>query len=156
MASTVKNSKLTVILKESVELNNQTFGNRTSVEIGGINEVSQRVVSVPVSDTTTLMNLSGSVGAGTYALDTIKYARITNLDNKNYVRLSFLSSSASPAVDHNRYDVKLDAGQSYIFTNSKISGSSEGDSFGSYVDFTSLKAKANTAVVDLELFVAIS
>lgn len=156
MASTVKNSKLTVILREKVELNNQTFGNRNSIEIGGINEVNQRIISVPTDDTTTLMNLSGSVGAGTFSISSLKYARITNLDNENHVRLSFVSSSASPASDHNRYDVRLDAGQSYIFTNSKISGSDSGDSFGTYVDFTSLKAKANTASVDLELFVAIS
>lgn len=156
MASTLNSSKLTVILKEKVDLNNQSYGNRNSIEITGINEVSQRVVSVPTTDTTTLVNLSGSVGAGTYEISSLKYARITNLDNLNYVRLSFVSSSASPASDYNRYDVKLDAGQSYIFTNSKMSGSAEGSSFGSYVDFTSLKAKADTSSVDLELFIAIS
>ena len=110
---------------------------------------------MPVPDTTTLLNLSGSVGAGTYGIDSLKYVRITNLDNKNFVRLSFISSSAA-AVDYNRYDVRLDARQSYIFTNSKISGSGEGDAFGAYGNFTSLKAKANSATVDLELFIASS
>ena len=153
MASTLNSAKLTVILKEEVKLNNQTYGNRNTVEIGGVNDVSQRIVSVPVPDTTTLLNLSGSVGAGTYGIDSLKYVRITNLDNQNYVRLSFISSSAVP-TDYNRYDVRLDARQSYIFTNAKMSGSAEGDSFGTYVSFTTLKAKANTATVDLELFIA--
>ena len=156
MATTINTSQLTLILKEEVKLNNQTFGNRQTVNIGGINDVSQRIISVPVADTTTLINLSGSVGAGTYDIDSLKYVRLTNLDNSNFVRLTFLSSSVSPATDYCSYDVRLDAGQSYIFTNSKISGSARGDTFGSYVNFTTLKAKADTAAVDLELFVATS
>ena len=47
MASTVNAAKLTVILKEEVKLNNQEYGNRNSVEINSINEVSQRVITVP-------------------------------------------------------------------------------------------------------------
>ena len=155
MASTVSKAKLTVILKEEVKLKNQTYGNRNAVEVGGVNEVSQRIITVPTADTTTLIKLSGSVGAGTYALSSLKYGRITNLDNKNYVRLSFISGS-SGGTNYNQYDVRLDARQSYIFTNSKLSGSAEGDTFGSFVDFTDLKAKANTASVDVELFIASS
>ena len=155
MASTINTSTLTVILKEEVKLNNQTYGNRSSIQIGGINDVSQRIISVPIADTTTLLNLSGSVGAGTYGIDSLKYVRVTNLDNTNFVRLSFISSSAAP-TDFNRYDVRLDAKQSYLFTNAKLSGSAEGDSFGSFVNFTTLKAKADTATVDLEIFIATS
>ena len=155
MGSKIQNSQLTVVLKEEIEIGNQTYGNRNTIQVKGIADVSQRVISVPVADTTTLMELSGSVGAGTFGIESIKYARVTNLDNNNWVRLSFISSSAEPA-NYNKYDVRLDAGQSYIFTNSKISGSSAGAAFDSYVDFTSLKAKANSSTVDLELFVATS
>ena len=153
MASTINTGKLTVILKEEIKLNNQEYGNRNSVSIGGVNDVSQRIISVPVADTTKLLILSDSVGAGTFGVNSIKYARLTNLDNQNFVRLSFISSSATP-TNYNRFDVRLDAGQSYVFTNSKISGSGEGDAFGSFVNFTTLKAKADTAAVDLELFIA--
>ncbi len=149
MASTINNAKLTVILKEQVKLNNNDYGNRNSVEIPGVNEVSQRILSIPTNDNTSILILSDSIGA-----DNIKYARLTNLDNKNFVRLSFVSGSSG--TDYNRYDVRLDARQSYIFTNSKMSGSAEGDSFGAFVTFTSLTAKADTSTVDLELFLASS
>ena len=155
MASTVSKAKLTVILKEEIKLNNNAYGNRNSVEIGSVNEVSQRIFTIPTTDTTAVLVLSDSVGAGTYGISTIKYGRVTNLDNKNFVRLSFISSSAVP-TEFNRYDVRLDARQSYIFTNAKMSGSDNGDSFGSFVNFTSLKAKADTAAVDIELFFASS
>ena len=85
----------------------------------------------------------------------MKYARLTNLDNENFVRLSFISASAG-GTHYNRYDVKLEANNTYIFTNSKISGSGEGDSFGSFSDFTDLRAKADTSSVDLEMFIASS
>jgi hypothetical protein len=130
MASTVNKAKLTVILKEDVKLKNHEYGNRNTVEIGGVNEVSQRIVTVPTSDTTSILILSDSVGAGTFTMSSIKYARLTNLDNTNFVRLSFVSSSADSTL-YNGYDVRLDAKQSYIFTNSKISGSDDGDTFGS-------------------------
>ena len=154
MASTINNAKLTVILKEQIKLNNNDYGNRNSVEIPGVNEVSQRILSIPTNDNTSVLVLSDSVGAGTYGIDSIKYARLTNLDNSNFVRLSFVSGSG--ATNYNRYDVKLEARQSYIFTNSKISGSDNGDSFGAFVNFTSLTAKADTASVDIELFLASS
>ena len=154
MASTINNAKLTVILKEQVNLYNNDYGNRNSVEISGVNEVAQRIISVPTNDTTSILILSDSVGAGTYGIDSIKYARVTNLDNSNFVRLSFVSGSGGS--DYNRYDVRLDARQSYIFTNSRISGSAGGDSFGAFVSFTNLSAKADTGTVDLELFLASS
>ena len=155
MATTLNTAKLTVIIKEEVKLNNQEYGNRNAVTIGGVNDVSQRIISVPITDTTTLLKLSGSVGAGTYGIDSLKYVRVTNLDNSNFVRLSFLSASAAD-VQYNRYDVKLPARQSYIFTNSSLSGSQAGASFNTFSKFTDLTAKADTASVDLELFIATS
>ena len=154
MASKVKAAQLTVVIREEVKLNGRDYGNRNEIEVGGVNEISQRIMTVPTTDpSTTILKLSGSVGPGTYSMSDIKYARLTNLDNQNFVRLSFISSSAG-GTDYNRYDVKLEAEQSYIFTNSKMSGSDNGDSFSSFADFTHLKGKADTAAVDIEIFMA--
>ena len=156
MASKVKKAQLNVILKEDVSLNGKEYGNRVDLAIGGINEVSQRILTIPTTDpATTILNLSGSVGPGTYSMTNLKYARLTNLDNENFVRLSFISASAA-GTHYNRYDVKLEANKTYIFTNSKISGSDNGDGFGSFADFTDLRAKADSAAVDLEMFIASS
>ncbi|HIL25904.1 MAG TPA: hypothetical protein EYG21_00700 [Nitrospinaceae bacterium] len=155
MASIVNAAKLTVILKEEVKLNNQEYGNRNSVEINSINEVSQRIITVPSASNTSLMKMSGSVGAGTFVLGNLQYARITNLDNKNFVRLSFISQS-SDNTEYNRFDIKLEAKQSYMFTNAKLSGSSGAaePSFLAFADFTNLTANSDTASVDVEIFIA--
>ncbi len=146
MASVFSNATMTFIFQEKVTINNTEYGSRTEVKIGGINEVVQRVVNVPTSQVT-LLNLGSAVGAGTMVTGNVQYARLTNLDNENWIRLTFVSGSS------NQFDVKLDPEKSYVFSNAKISGSAAGDSFGSFVDFTSLKAIADSSAVDLEILV---
>jgi len=147
MSSIFSNATMTVIFQEEVELNSTKYGGRTQFKIGQINEVSQRIVNVPTSQTT-ILQLSASVGPGTYVTSNTKYVRLTNLDNENWVRLTFVSGSA------NQYDVRLDPRKSYVFTNSKISGSAAGATFNAFSDFDTLKAVANSAAVDVEMFVA--
>ena len=147
MSSTITKATLSVVINESVKLNEKEYGARQEVKIKNINEVSQRIVNVPTSQVT-ILQLSSSVGPGTYKTSDLQYLRMTNLDNENWVRLSFSSGSA------NRFDVKLGALQSYIVTNASISGSAAGDQFGAFVNFDTLKADANTAACDIELFLA--
>ena len=154
MASTIDNATLTVQVREEVTLNNRKLGGQNVHTISGINEVSERILTVPTSEVT-ILGLSSSVGAGTYVTSNVKYIRLTNLDNTNFVRLTFVSGSSSDAgAGANRFDMKLESERSMIFTNSSISGSNENLTFSSFSDFTDLKATADTASVDVELFVA--
>lgn len=147
MATLVNDATLTVTVNEDVKLNGQQVGSKVVQTISGINEASRRIFSVPTYETE-ILALSSSAGAGTYVTANMQYIRITNLDDTNFVRLTFSSGSL------NRYDMKLPAKRTAIFTSPSISGSDAGASFGSFVDFDSLKASANTAAVDVELFVA--
>lgn len=149
MASTISNATLKVVLNESVTLNGKEYGSRVAYDVSGVNEVSQRIFSVPTSQIT-IMNLDTTVGAGTFLPSAIKYCRVSNLDDENYVRLTFLSGSS------NQFDVKLDPNRTFVFTNGKISGSNSAAAFNAYVDFTSLKAISDAETVDIELFVASS
>ena len=125
MASTIDNATLTVQVREEVTLNNRKLGGQNVHTIKGINEVSERILSVPTSEVT-ILGLSSTVGAGTYVTSDVKYIRLTNLDNTNFVRLTFVSGSSSDAgAKANRFDVKLEAERSMIFTNASISGSNE-------------------------------
>ena len=67
---------------------------------------------------TKILALSSSAGAGTFVTANLKYIRLTNLDNSNFVRLNFVSGSGGTA---NRYEVKLEADRSMVFTNASIS-----------------------------------
>ena len=150
MGTTLNNAKLTVRVIEEITLNGAQKGSTNKHELIGINEISERIMSIPTSPVTVLSS-SYSVGAGTYVSSSIKYIRLTNLDDTNFLRISFTSGSTDKS---NTADLKLDAQRSMIFTNTSISGSSKGEVFGSFSNFTDLKASADTAAVDLEIFVA--
>jgi len=151
MASTLTTSTLTVRITEEVELNGKKLGNSNLHNIKGINEVSERILTVPTTEIAVL-NLGSSNGAGTFVTSDVQYLRLTNLDNTNFVRLSFISGSAGTPL--NRYDIKLEPQRSMMFTNASISGSAAGSAFNAFSSFDSLKATADTASVDLEMFVA--
>lgn len=151
MASTISGKTLTVTINESITLGSDDYGNKTQFDIPEIAEVSQRIMTVPTHKVS-VMILSSSAGAGTFASGSLKYARISNLDNKNFVQLTFMSQSAG--VTKNKCEFKLEPLRSFIITNDAYSGSDAGDSFGSFASFTNLKATADTAACDIELFIA--
>ena len=150
MATTLNDAKLTVRVSEDITLNGRALGNTNKHEITGINEVSERILTVPTSQIT-ILSASSAVGAGTYHSGSIKYVRLTNLDDTNFVRLTFASGSSEVS---NTADFKLEAKRTMLFTNTAFSGSQSNIEFGSFNDFTNLKGVANSASVDVELFIA--
>ena len=151
MASSISSKTMTVTVFESVTLGNDDYSNRTQFEIPNINEVSKRILTVPTHQVSVL-KLSSSAGAGTYSSGSLKYARFTNLDNKNHVRLTFTSASAG--VTKNKAVFKLEPLRTFIVTNDAYSGSAIGTSFSAFQSYTDVKAKADTAACDLEIYVA--
>ena len=151
MASSIAAKTLTVTINESISLGSDDFNNRTQFEVKNVSEVTQRVMSVPTHQVS-ILTLSSSAGAGTYASGSLKYVRITNLDNENHIRLTFMSSSDS--TTKNKSVFKLDPLRSFVVTNDSYSGSSVGTSFGSFQSFQNIKAKSDSASCDIELFVA--
>lgn len=151
MTTTLSNASLTVRFTEDITLNGRTFGNTNTHTITDINEVSERILTVPTSQITVLSSSSG-LGAGTFLSSSIKYVRFTNLDDSNYVRLTFMSSSGGTAK--NKAVFKLDPQRSFVVTNDAFSGSEAGTSFGSFQSYTAIKAVANSSACDVEMFVA--
>ncbi len=150
MATTVQNSKLTVRIVEEITVNSRKRDAVSKYEIRGINEIAERIVSVP-TDTVTILSASSAVGAGTFLSSSLKYIRLTNLDDSNFIRLSFISGSTPSA---NTSDFKLEPQRNMIFSNTEFSGYSTSAPFDSFSSFTSLKGTADTSPVDLEIFIA--
>tara|TARA_R110000803_G_scaffold179248_4_gene241662 strand:- start:1120 stop:1578 length:459 start_codon:yes stop_codon:yes gene_type:complete len=150
MASTIDNATLTITVNEDVKLNGYQVGSKIVQTIGAINEASRRVMTVATSEVSILTLSTSSIGGG-YVSANVQYIRVSNLDDTNFVRLSFLSGSGGAG---NRYDMKLPAKRTAIFTSPSMSGSNVGSSFNSFSDFDTMKATADTAAVDIELFVA--
>ena len=143
---------MTVSISEAIDLGpTDDYSNKTIFKIQNITEVSKRILTVPTHQVS-VFALSSSAGAGTFASGSLKYARITNLDNANYVRLTFMSSSGG--TTKNKSVFKLDPQRSFIISNDAYSGSGVGAAFDSFQSFTSVKAISNSAACDIELYIA--
>ena len=148
MASTIESSTLVVRISEDIELNGKKQGNSNLQKITGINEVSERIVTA-LTTGTTILSLGTAAGAGTFIRDNVKYARITNLDNTNFVRLALTTDSDPVTALH----IKIPALDSFILSTG--SANTVIDASGvSFNNITSVVAWADTADIDLELFVA--
>lgn len=154
MATTITAADLTVTITEAITLNSQDKGATNTLTISSVTEVSQRIVEVPTSEITILAFQASSPGAGTFTEADVRYIRITNKDDTNFVQLIFASENSNECAH------KLDAGQTFIYAADNSGGVVDTHDASataltvSFDDLTSITALANTAACDIELFVA--
>jgi hypothetical protein len=148
MASTITAKTLTVTVSESITLNGQAIDSENKKEISSVNEIDKRIVTVPFSAEKSLIVFGTAVAAGTYIRANVKYIRITNKDDTNFIRIQVLKTGAD------EFNIRLDAGNSFLMCNAKESVHATGGVFTAFVDADYIMAQADTADVDVELFVA--
>ena len=96
MATTIASGTLTVKLTESVSLNGTAYSAVNNLTIAAINEIQQRIVTVPNSTLVKLYDFTGiGTGAGSYDRTTLKYLRITNTDDTNNVSINLLGTASN-------------------------------------------------------------
>lgn len=148
MASTLTAQTLTITISESLVLNSQPINSENQINIASIGQVDKRIVNIPTASEVTVLAFGTAVAAGTVIRSNVKYIRITNKDAVNFVRLRVKKTGADT------FDIRLDAGQSFILSNAKESVSATAAAFSAFVDADSINAQADTGSVDIELFVA--
>jgi len=149
MASTIISSSLKIRIIEDITLNGRDRGSDNTIIISSINEVDNRIVTLPSGSETTLFALSGSSAAGTFVSSSLKYARVTNKDDSVEVRLRISSSN-----DYSS-DYRLDPGSSFLLSNTKVSGSSTGVSnINNYDEIYQILGEPSGADAEVEVFVA--
>jgi hypothetical protein len=155
MATTVTPSTLSVTVQEDIELNGVEQGSKNVLTIPSITEIAKRIIAVPTSEIEILAFQATNPGSGTFDEADVKYIRVTNLDDTNHITLTFKNEN------DDEFAIKLDKGRSFLYTGDDsggmvdtmdgIDGTGLTVSLGDLVNITAL---ANTAEVDLELFVA--
>jgi len=153
MASTLTAATMTVTLTESINLNGTNQGATNTLSLASIAEVSKRIVNVPASEVE-VVAMSTAVASGTFVESTVKYIRLTNLDDTNHITLTFKDE------DNTEFAVLLDKGQSFIY-NGDIAGGvvntmhAGGSALTvSLNDLVNITALADTAACDMEILVA--
>jgi len=155
MASTLTATTLKVTIREQITLNGTPYGAKTEFSLNNISEVSRRLLTTNGTGSTTIIRFQPSASAGQFINTDIRYLRITNLDNANYATLRFIGSGSTD------YAFRLDPTGSHLLMSTQTSGSSNvgvtsyADISGvTLTDLRTIRAYADTAAVDLELFVA--
>ena len=140
---------LTITLTEAVTLGDgSTDRGTTNVQTVTVDEVDHRIMDVGTSFTD-IIKFASANSAGTFADDTVKYLRITNLDSSNFISLRLRTSSLE-------YFVKVEPEDHFILGNNMMDAET-GAGFGtahSFANIDAISAKADTAGVQIEYFVA--
>ena len=155
MATTVTNGTLKVTITEQCYLNGRNQGGSQTLSISNVDEVSKRVVTVLTAGIE-LLKFHDTAAAGQFVYGDVRYIRITNKDDANNVYLTFKNAQ------NDEFVVLLDKGQSFIYNSNldggvvntfdaNTAGAASSDNLGT---LTSISAKADTANVDVEIFVA--
>ena len=157
MATTLTAATMTVTVAENITLNGKEQGSANTKTFASINEISKRIVTVTTTEAEILKFHATDVDAGRYIIGDVRYMRFTNLDDTNFITLTFTNE------DSDEVAIKLDAGKSFIWNgdnsgglvdnfNAVTAGNAASDT--ALADVTSVQADANTASCDLEVFVA--
>tara|TARA_R100001463_G_scaffold16588_2_gene42912 strand:+ start:7728 stop:8174 length:447 start_codon:yes stop_codon:yes gene_type:complete len=143
---------LTVTLTETLTLNNTEQGGTTTQSISGVNDTLKRILSVPTTEVNLYETHDTNVAGNKFDDDNVKYVRISNLDSTNFVSLRVSNAS------NDEFVYKLAAGESLLlYGHNETMNASEAAALTigtGEASITDIGAKANTAVVDVELFIA--
>ena len=148
---------LTVTNTEDITLNGQQFGGTNIKTFSSINEISKRIVTITTAESTIATFSSAVASAGHYVAADVKYIRFTNLDDTNFITLTFRNQ------DNDEVAIKLDAGLSFIFNGDNSGGmadvfnatqDADAASDTAVGDLTNIQADANTGSCDLEMIIA--
>jgi len=147
MASTVVPSTGTVTISEQLVLAGVDRGGSHTRTITNIAEADRRVMTIDSANEIDIIELNSNNGQGKFVRSSIRYIRITNLDNTNFLRVRFKKSGAETA------DVKVDAGATFMLSTGSMDADTSAGAFSAFVDIDVISAQADTADVDIEYVV---
>ena len=147
MASTITAADATITITESLSLGTVDRGGSHSRTISNVAEADRRVMTVSSSGEMDLIELDTNNGQGKFVRASIRYIRITNMDNTNFIRVRFKNSGAETA------DVKVDAGATFMLSTGSMDADTSAGAFSAFVDIDNISAQADTADCDIEFVV---
>lgn len=145
MASTVNSNTFRVNIKEEHIVGNQRTVHENFYRIPKVTNYDRRIVTVPNTTSVDLINTNGVVpGPALFPSSSVKYGRITNMDDSASLAVSFTSSGVSPTY----WTMEVLPTSSIMFSGVGISGSDFIGSFDQDIEFISVFAIS--ASIDVE------
>ena len=155
MATTVAAGTFTSVTTETITINNVAYNATNTLTILLVTEVSQRIVEVPTSEIILLAFQATTPGAGTFDEADVRYIRITNKDDTNFVQLTFRDENGT------EFAIEVDAGNTFIYScdnaggvvDTMIAAGSALTVPSTFADLVDITAAADTAAVDVSYYV---
>ena len=142
MSTTLTPTTFRVTISEEQIVKNKTIQNDSVYSISNVTNVDRRTLTCPQTTSITLFNLSGTnPGAGTFPSSSLKYARITNLDNTNNIALTISGSTTS-------FTQEVSPQSSIFVISSNVTSSKFNGTFGDDINF--IQAYAIGGSIDVE------
>tara|TARA_R100001082_G_C4271070_1_gene119767 strand:- start:163 stop:579 length:417 start_codon:yes stop_codon:yes gene_type:complete len=134
MATTLKKGPLQVSITETYTLNGREHSVTTKTVYEDIRQTSSRIVTIPTAGGLQVLDFADTVNsAGEYADADVRFLRITNLDDENFITVETAGAPSIPAT-------RITAGSSFLLSD--LDG------------ITSITATADSAPCDIEIFIA--
>ena len=152
MASTITSGTLTVKVTEAIALNGTNMDATNTLTINAVNEINQRIVTIPPQDLRILYEFGTVIGPGKFIYADAQYLRITNKDDTIVVNINICTASTNQWVS-------LTAGQSFISSLNGSQGVASGTVAGaSLADITKITVQnpSLTLAVDIDCYVALT
>ena len=100
MASTVAAAALTVTITEQITLNGTTYDQNVVKAISGIGNYTKSIHTVTGSGVAhNIAEFVPTASGNKYAVEDLRYVRVTNLDDTDRVVVSFSSTGASAGIE---------------------------------------------------------
>jgi len=106
---------LTVTLTEAITIDARDYGSKQIMEFTGINDVYKRILTA-ITIEQDLLEFGAIASNGVHDVDDVRYVRITNLDDTNYIKLTLSNTAGDEAM------VTLDKGQSLMLCGDMATG----------------------------------
>tara|TARA_R100001129_G_scaffold164455_1_gene130665 strand:+ start:841 stop:1299 length:459 start_codon:yes stop_codon:yes gene_type:complete len=150
MASTVTPATLTVTLTEAITLNGAAFNTSNVLTIASVGTVTRKIFTAGTTAYDPLIAFASRASGSAFVKADTKYVRITNLDNANYVSIRVKNTAGTPKYGA----IRLQPGQSFILGPDYEFSADSGTTMSGFDGISEIQAIANSADVDLELYVA--
>jgi hypothetical protein len=142
MASTLTPTTFKIKITEEQVVRNNVIKNEVVHTIDNVTNVDHRILTCPTSTSVDLFNVNGPIpGAGTFPSSSLKYVRITNLDDTNSIAITLSGSQG-------QFTQELTPSNTLFMAGSQITSSNFNGTFGDNIEFVT--AYALSGSVDVE------
>ena len=142
MSSTLIPTTFRVQIIEEQIVRNNTVKNEITYTIPNVTNTDRRILTCPNTTSVDIFNLDGPTpGPGTFPSSSLKYARISNLDNTYSIAIITSGSTGT-------YTQKIPPTSSIFIASSQITGSTFNGTFGDNI--VRIQAFAISGSVDID------